>query len=85
MLSEIQPLPLKVALTRSERAGRAAFAAGGDGQKSPDPEGRIHRDREDLLDLETAVVPAVGKGKGVYRLHVRMRPTAARKAAAKPF
>ncbi len=49
-------------------------------QQSPDPQGRIHRDRLGLVEAEVAVVPAkVGAGE-TARVHVTFLPNAIRKA-----
>lgn len=47
-----------------------------DSSENPDPNGRLHRDKDGLVAIETAVAPAhVQAGKAV-RVHVTLRPVA---------
>ncbi|MHC5003847.1 MAG: hypothetical protein ACYTJ0_12065 [Planctomycetota bacterium] len=62
--------PSGAELARPQRAFRSASAA-----TSPDPDGRIHRDEDGLIDVETVVVPHTRGGRGAFRVHVTMRPS----------
>jgi hypothetical protein len=46
----------------------------------PDPQGRIHRDSEGLIEAEVVVVPARVPPGQAARVHVTFRPSAAHKA-----
>lgn len=46
----------------------------------PDPKGRIWRDSEGLIEVETTVVPSPVKAGSTARVHVILRPDLARKA-----
>lgn len=69
------PLPLPV------EPGGAEFAhpmdtfhpSGGRGRE-PDPRGRIHRDEEGLIRVETTIVPSVVSSGQSARIHVSFRP-----------
>ena len=57
-----------------------SFSAEATRQENPDPLGRINRDKEGFVSVETVVVPAaVQPGKAV-RVHVKMRPNVSIKA-----
>ena len=81
------PVELQTPLTESEiaRPGRSLVAAGNQPEgaaaaepKSPDPEGRINRDSQDLIQAEVAVVPAKIKPGGTARVHITFRPNVER-------
>ena len=43
---------------------------------NPDPDAKIHRDKDGLIEVETALVPGtVGPGKSA-RVHIVLRPNA---------
>lgn len=57
-----------------------AFEAEDVSRPEPDPRGRIHRDRGELIQMEALTVPtAIGPGE-TTRAHVVLRPNLARKA-----
>ncbi|WP_169977222.1 tetratricopeptide repeat protein [Tautonia rosea] len=49
-------------------------------EQSPDPQGRINRDRQGLIEAEVAVVPAKVRPGATARVHVTFLPNAIRKA-----
>ncbi len=49
-------------------------------ERSPDPERRITRDRDELVEVEVVVVPAIVQPGEAARVHVTFRPDPARKA-----
>jgi len=76
-----EPLPLAVEPRGSEFAQPAeTFAAGPDPGPEPDPEGRIHRDRGELIEVETVTVPARVEAGEVARVHIEFRPREEMKA-----
>ncbi len=76
-----QPVELKVLPTGSETAGPAREWEATPGEtKPPDPEGRIARDTQGLVQVEVTVVPAHVKPGAAARVHITMRPNGARKA-----
>lgn len=73
------PISLAVEPSAAEKAKpQKEFVAGTD--SNPDPEGRVERDIEQLITVETAVVPAVSKPGEPVRVHVSFRPNAQRRA-----
>ncbi len=70
-----QPIELRVLPTTSELAGPTrTFQTEPQEVTSPDPNGRVARDTDGLILIETAVVPPhVGPG-GSARVHVTLRP-----------
>ncbi len=75
------PSPLVTEPSGSEIAAPAERFFGDDGgARQPDPAGRVRRDTERLIRVDTAVVPsAIGPG-GVTRVHLLLVPDAARQA-----
>lgn len=51
------------------------FEPAADGEQSPDPKGRIHRDKDNLIIAEVTVVPGQLTPGGSARVHVTMRPS----------
>jgi hypothetical protein len=69
------PVALSVEPYGSELAGPVReFAAEGSVRLEPDPQGRIHRDEERLIEAEVAVVPARVRPGGGARVHLAFRP-----------
>lgn len=76
-----QPVELRVLPTGSELAEPAErFAADQHDVQPPDPSGRIRRDTLGLILAEVTVVPPHVKAGQSARIHVSLRPNAARKA-----
>jgi len=71
------PSPLVTEPSGSEIAAPAErFVAAEGGTREPDPGGRVRRDTDRLIRVDTAVVPpSVGPG-GVTRVHLLLRPDA---------
>ena len=69
-----KPIHLLVPLTDSELLGKGRWQPGEGDKKNPDPQGRITRDKGRLVRLDVAAVPAVGRSRGDYRLHVALSP-----------
>ena len=46
----------------------------------PDPEGRIYRDREGMIELETIVVPNTSAGDSSFRVHLVFEPNTSKQA-----
>jgi hypothetical protein len=57
-----------------------SFQAAGPGDREPDPGGRIARDREQLVLVESAVAPAVVRRGKSARVHLILRPDGGKKA-----
>jgi hypothetical protein len=75
------PVPLAVMPTGAEIAQPAReFEVLDAVGQSPDPRGRIVRDRDELIEAEVAVVPAKVHAGETARVHVTFLPSAARKA-----
>jgi hypothetical protein len=75
------PVPLIVEPYGSELAGPVRdVVAGASVPIEPDPEGRIHRDDQRLIDAEVVVVPRRLRPGQAARVHVTFRPSAAHKA-----
>ena len=74
------PVPLTEEPYGSELAGpvRDVLAATS-GPTEPDPNGRIHRDEQRLIEAEVVVVPRRVRPGQAARVHVTFRPSAARK------
>lgn len=70
------PHPLPVEPSGAEFAAplRGTDHPGATGAANPDPEGRIHRDEEGFIQLETVAVPATSEQDRAWRVHVTMRP-----------
>ena len=49
-------------------------------REAPDPKSRIHRDRDKLIQVETAVVPPTKATGSTARVHVELRPNTGLKA-----
>jgi tetratricopeptide (TPR) repeat protein len=76
-----QPVPLTVEPYGSELAGPVRdVVAEASAPSEPDPQGRIHRDEERLIEAEVVVVPARVRPGQAARVHVTFRPGAAHKA-----
>ena len=74
-----QPIELTVELTRAERAYPAEqteFAASQDSE--PDPNGRIHRDEDQLVQATATVVPQTAKPGSTVRVFLELTPNAQR-------
>lgn len=70
-----RPVELRVLPTGSELASPTrTFQAAPQDAQSPDPEGRITRDTDELILVETAVVPPHVKPGETARVHVTLRP-----------
>ncbi len=67
------PVALVAELTGSERAGKARFAAAAEAT-APDPDGKIHRDAENLVAVETAVAWDTSGKSATATVHVTLRP-----------
>jgi hypothetical protein len=75
------PVPLTVEPYGSELAGPVRdILVAKSVPTEPDPKGRIHRDKERLIEAEVAVVPRRVRPGQVARVHVTFRPSAAHKA-----
>lgn len=75
------PVALAVRPTGAEIAQPAkTFAAAGDTEVSPDPKGRIFRDREGLIHASVTTVPTRVAPGSTARVHVSLVPNAERKA-----
>jgi hypothetical protein len=72
MVLAVEPSGAELAQPQKEFVGATG--------SNPDPEGRIQRDEEGLIGVETAVVPARSKPGEPTRLHVLLRPNAQRQA-----
>jgi hypothetical protein len=57
-----------------------AFEATAASQPEPDPNGRIHRDRGEFIQIETLTVPTAIRAGTATRAHLVMRPNRGRKA-----
>lgn len=76
-----KPVQLAVQPSGAEIAGPAReFARAAAEIRSPDPEGKIARDRDRLIRAEVAVVPSRVKPGETARIHVSFHPNARRKA-----
>ncbi len=74
-----QPIELTVELTRAERAypaEQAEFAASQG--KEPDPNGKIHRDEDQLVQVSATVVPQTAKPGSTVRVYLELTPNAQR-------
>ena len=75
------PIELAVLPTGAEIAHpQRRFVEAEHKDASPDPEGRIHRDENELIQTEVVVVPARIKPGESARIHVTMRPDDGRQA-----
>ena len=73
------PIPLAEEPTGSELAAPArAVVAEADAPAEPDPEGRIRRDADGLIDAEVAVIPKAIKPGQAARVHFAFRPDKAK-------
>ena len=73
-----EPLPVRVALTTSEVSGRGPARPNAQEGEAPDPGGRIARDHQGWVALETAVAPHTdGRGDGALaaQVHLVLRPS----------
>jgi hypothetical protein len=76
-----KPIELKTLPTGSELAQPdRSFDAGAGDIASPDPQGRVFRDSKKMILTEVTVVPPKVKAGETVRVHVTLRPDAARKA-----
>ena len=76
-----KPIPLTVQPYGAEIAYPAREFSPASGQtKSPDPQGRINRDKAGLIRAEVTVVPAEVRPGQTARVHVTFLPNAKRKA-----
>jgi tetratricopeptide (TPR) repeat protein len=74
------PIPLTVEPSGAEFAHPLEGTRPEEGpRKEPDPGGRIHRDRDELIRVEASVVPATSD-RGSFRVHVVFRPDREKKA-----
>ena len=72
------PVPLVIEPYGSELAGRARdVVAEASVPREPDPQGKIQRDVERLIEAEVVVVPARVRPGQAARIHVTFRPGAA--------
>ncbi|MEX2118102.1 MAG: hypothetical protein WD847_00715 [Pirellulales bacterium] len=75
------PIELAVPPVGAELAQPArSFAAATDQAGSPDPDGKIIRDRDGLIEAEVTLVPSQLRPGGTARVHVAFRPNAALQA-----
>jgi tetratricopeptide (TPR) repeat protein len=75
------PVPLVIEPYGSELAGRARdVVAEASVPREPDPQGKIQRDVERLIEAEVVVVPARVRPGQAARIHVTFRPCAAHNA-----
>jgi tetratricopeptide (TPR) repeat protein len=75
------PVPLVIEPYGSELAGRVRdVVAEPSAPAEPDPQGRIHRDLERLIEAEVVVVPARVRPGHAARIHLTFRPSAAHRA-----
>jgi len=75
------PSPLVTEPSGSEIAAPAERFSGDDGgARPPDPAGRVRRDTERLISVDTAVVPSAIGPDGVTRAHLLLVPNAAHQA-----
>jgi tetratricopeptide (TPR) repeat protein len=76
-----RPVVLAVAPYGSELAGPVRdVIAEADTPLEPDPEGRIHRDQNHLIEAEVIVVPGRIRPGHAARIHLTFRPSAVRPA-----
>ena len=76
-----QPTPLIVEPGGAEFAAPSSeFAADANAATEPDPDGRIRRDEEGLIEVETTIVPPVIRPGEAARAHLVLRPNEQRKA-----
>ena len=70
-----KPIELKMPPTGSELAQHdSTFDGGGGDVTSPDPKGRVFRDKQKTILTEVTVVPPVAKPGDTVRVHVTLRP-----------
>jgi hypothetical protein len=75
------PVALPVEPRGSEFASRVESFETSDVQReSPDPEGRIHRDNEEFVEVETTLVPPHVSPGAAIRCHILFRPNPEREA-----
>jgi tetratricopeptide (TPR) repeat protein len=75
------PIVLGVEPYGSEIAGPARdVVPEATARAEPDPQGRIHRDLQGLIDAEVVVVPAQVRPGQAARVHMTFRPSAARQS-----
>jgi len=76
-----KPIELKTLPTGSELAQPdRTFDAGPGDVTSPDPQGKVFRDTENMILTEVTVVPPLLKAGETVRVHVSLRPNAKLKA-----
>ena len=76
-----EPVALEVMPSGAEIAQPAReFEVTQDDERPPDPEGRINRDRDGLVEVEVTVVPARVRPGQAARVHVSFLPDDSRKA-----
>ncbi len=74
------PLPLKVALSGAEIAQpQRRFETSTTSQTHPDPQAKIQRDAENLIQASVVVVPRTAKPGKAVRVHVLLQPADAAK------
>ena len=74
------PVPLVVEPYGSELAGPSRTVVAEKGSTEPDPQGRILRDNDRLIEAEVVLVPARIRPGQAARVHVTFRPSTAREA-----
>ncbi len=74
------PVPLVVEPYGSELAGPSRTMVAEKGSTDPDPEGRILRDNDRLIEAEVVLVPARIRPGQAARVHVTFRPSTIREA-----
>lgn len=76
-----KPVELKTLPTGSELARQdSSFDAGAGDVTSPDPRGRVFRDKQKMILTEVTVVPPRAKPGETLRVHVTLRPNSKLKA-----
>jgi hypothetical protein len=76
-----KPLPLAVEPSGAEIAQPSRrFLASAEPLRSPDPEGRIRRDEQGLIQIEPTVVPSRVRPGETARVHLTLRPNDALQA-----
>jgi tetratricopeptide (TPR) repeat protein len=74
------PVPLATEPKGAELAEKAGFEPAERGGAEPDPDGRLLRDRENFVRIETAVVPPTISPGQTARVHLRLEPIVEKKA-----
>ncbi len=72
------PVPLKVEPGGAELARPAQSFIAAPSEANPDPDGRIHRDSDQLVQIESTVVPPHAQPGDAIRIHISLWPDKSR-------